>query len=131
MPEQRAQRRGHGRRFERLRPRIRRGVEARDQADAGGFHITLAAGHLASEAQPWLRAQPQLPIEQLWRVQEGVAVQAAEPGEFGVLETRNGAEHALLRAIVQLGLEADDVVERAELVVLPQLNDRVSLDRRV
>ena len=28
MPEQRAQRRGHGRRFERLRPCVRRGVEA-------------------------------------------------------------------------------------------------------
>jgi hypothetical protein len=30
-----------------------------------------------------------------------------------------------LRAIVQLGLEADDVVERAEFVVLAQLHDRV------
>src|SRR5437763_14184741 len=131
MPEQRAQRRGHGRRFERLRPYVRRGIEACDQADAGGFHIALAAGHLAGKAQPWLRAQAQLAIQQLWRVQEGVAVQAAEPGEFGVLEARNGPEHALLCAIVQLGLEADDVVERAELVVLAQLYDGVGLERRV
>src|SRR6185436_16986021 len=122
VAEQRPQRRGYRRRFERLRPRVRRGIEACNQADAGGFHIALAAGHLAGEAQPWLRAQAQLPVQQLWRVQESVAMQAAEPGEFGVLEARNGAEHALLRAIVQLGLEADDVVERAELVVLAQLH---------
>src|SRR6266699_2027534 len=99
MPEQRAQRRGHGRRFERLRPCVRSGIEACDQADAGGFHVALAAGHLAGEAQPRLRAQAQLSIEEFWRVQEGVAVQAAEPGEFGVLEAWNGTEHALLRAI--------------------------------
>ena len=58
-------------------------------------------------------------------------MQAAEPGELGVLEPRNGAEHALLRAMLQLGLEADDVVERAELVVLAQLHDRVGLDGRI
>ena len=58
-------------------------------------------------------------------------MQAAEPGEFGVLEAWNGAEHPLLRAIVQLGLETDDVVERAKLVVLPQLHDGVGLDGRV
>ena len=105
--------------------RVGRGIEAGDQADAGGFHIALAAGHLAGKAQPRLRAQPQLAVQQLWRVEEGVAMQAAEPGEFGVLEPGNGAEHALLRAVLQLGLEADDVVERAELVVLAQLHDGV------
>ena len=58
-------------------------------------------------------------------------MQAAEPRELGVLQTGNGAEDALLRAVVQLGLETDDVVERAELVVLPQLDDGVGLDRRI
>src|SRR6185312_9765156 len=125
--KQRAQRGGDRRRLERRAPRVRRGVEAGEQADAGGFHIALAAGHLAGEAQPRLRAQPQLAVEELWRVQEGVAMQAAEPGEFGVLEARNGTEYALLRAVVQLGLKTDHVVERAELVVLAQLHDGVGL----
>src|SRR5437763_16356657 len=106
MPEQRAQRRGHGRRFERLRPYVRRGIEACDQADAGGFHITLAAGHLAGKAQPRLRAQSQLTLKELSRVPAGVAMQAAEPGEFGVLEAWHGAELARLRAVVQLVLAA-------------------------
>ena len=58
-------------------------------------------------------------------------MQAAEPGELGVLEPGNGAEDALLRAVLQLGLEADHVVERAELVVLAQLHDGVGLYRRI
>src|SRR5206468_5886700 len=77
--------------------------------------------------QPRLRAQAQLAVEQLWRVEKGVAMQAAEAGKFGLLQPRNGAEDALLLAVFQLRLEADDVVERAELVVLAQLHDRVGL----
>ena len=58
-------------------------------------------------------------------------MQAAEPREFGVLQPWNGAEDALLRAVLQLGLEADDVVERAELVVLAQLHDRIGFHGRI
>ena len=58
-------------------------------------------------------------------------MQAAKPRELGVLEPGNGAEYALLRAVLQLGLETDDVVERAELVVLAQLHDRVGLYGRI
>ena len=58
-------------------------------------------------------------------------MQPAEPGEFRILEPGNAAEHALLRAMLQLGLETDDVVERAELVVLAQLHDRVRLYGRI
>ncbi len=58
-------------------------------------------------------------------------MQAAEPGEFGLLEAGDGAEHTLLRAVLQLGLEAHHVVERAELVVLAQLHDGVGLHRRI
>jgi hypothetical protein len=57
-------------------------------------------------------------------------MQAAEPGELGVLQPGNGAEHAHLLAVLQLGLEADHVVERAELVVLAQLHDGIGLHRR-
>ena len=57
-------------------------------------------------------------------------MQAAEPGEFGVLQAGNGAEDAHLLAVLQLGLEADHVEQRAELVVLAQLHDGVGLARR-
>src|SRR5437588_726116 len=97
------------RRRELLRPRIGGGIEAGDQANAGGFHIALAARHLAGKAQPRRGAQPQLLIEKFWRVEKGVAMQPAEPRELGVLQPWNGAEHALLRTMLQLGLEADDV----------------------
>ena len=58
-------------------------------------------------------------------------MQAAEPGELGLLQPRNGAEDTLLRAILQLGLESDHVIERAKLVVLAQLHDGVRLYGRV
>ncbi len=54
-------------------------------------------------------------------------MQPAEPCELRLLQPRNGAEDLLLRAVFQLGLETDHVVERAELVVLAQLHDGVGL----
>ena len=104
------------------------GEAACQQPDRGGFHIALAAGDLAGKAQPRLRVQPQRAVEQLRRIEEGVAVQAAEPRELGVLQPRNGAEDARLFAVLQLGLEADHVEQRAELVVLAKLHDRIGLD---
>ena len=58
-------------------------------------------------------------------------MQAAKPRELGVLQAGNGAEDAGLLAVLQLGLEADHVVERAKLVVLAKLDDGVSLGLRV
>ena len=52
---------------------------------------------------------------------------AAKPRELGALESGNGAEDADLFGVLQLGLEADHVEQRAELVVLPQLHDRIRL----
>ena len=34
-------------------------------------------------------------------------MQPSKPGKFGVLKPGNGAEDALLRAVLQFGLEAD------------------------
>ena len=56
---------------------------------------------------------------------------AAEPRELGVLQPRNGAEDAHLLGVLQLGLEAHHVEQRAELVVLAKLHDRVGLHRRI
>ena len=49
-------------------------------------------------------------------------MQPAEPGEFGLLQARDGAKNALLFTVLQLGLEADHVPQRAERVVLTQLD---------
>ena len=57
-------------------------------------------------------------------------MQAAEPRELGLLQARDGAEDARLLAVLQLGLEADHVEQRAERVVLAQLHDGVGLRRR-
>ena len=57
-------------------------------------------------------------------------MQAAEPRELGVLQARDRAEDAHLLAMLQLGLEADHVAQRAQRIVLAQLHDGVGpLDR--
>ena len=98
-----------------------------EQADGGGFHVTLAAGDLAGETPARIGLQPQRLIEQLGRIEKSIAVQAAEPGEFRVLQSGNGAENTHLLAVFQLGLEADHVEQRAELIVLAQLHHGVGL----
>ena len=55
-------------------------------------------------------------------------MQAAKASKFGVLEPRDHTEHFRLRAIFQLGLEADHIVERAEGIILPQLNNGMGFD---
>src|SRR5690349_13498557 len=52
-------------------------------------------------------------------------MEAAEPSELGILETRNGPEQPHLFGMLQLGLEADHVPERAERIVLAELDDRI------
>src|SRR5262249_2691490 len=112
-----------------IAPRIRSSKQARDQSDAGRFHIAFAAGHLPRRAQPRGGSQAKLRIEKPWRVQEGIAMQPTEPRKLGALEPGNAAEDLLLRAIFELGLKSDHVVERAELVVLTKLHDRMGLGR--
>src|SRR6202012_1161463 len=63
-------------------------------------------------------------IKEARAVEEGVAVQAAQPRELRVLQAGDGAEQAHLLAVLQLGLEADDVPQRAERIVLAQLHHR-------
>jgi hypothetical protein len=65
------------------------------------------------------------------RIQERVAVDAAEAGELShLLKAGDGAEDVGLRAVFQLGLEADHVPQRAERIVLAQLDDGVAPSRR-
>src|SRR5438552_13117482 len=61
------------------------GEAAGEQAYGGALDIALDAGDLAGEAQPRHRLQPQCGVEKFRAVEEGVAVQAAEPRELSAL----------------------------------------------
>src|SRR5262249_34881719 len=87
--------------------------------------IALDAGDLAGKAQSLHNPEAKPRVEQHRAVKEGVAVKPAQPGELGLLEAGNHAEDPLLLGVLQLGLEADDVVERAERIVLVWLDTRV------
>ena len=54
-------------------------------------------------------------------------MQPAKPRKFRILQTRNGFEHPHLVGIFQLRLETHHVVQRAQLVVLPELHHRIGL----
>ena len=58
-------------------------------------------------------------------------MQPTQPRELGVFQARDRAEDAHLLAMLQLGLEADHVVERAERIVLAQLHHRIGLRGRI
>ena len=103
------------------------GEAAGHQADGRALDIALAAGDLAGEAQARHRLQAQRRVEELRRVEIGVAVKAAEARELGLLEPGNHPQDPGLLAVFQLGLEADHVEQGAERVVLAQLHDGVGL----
>src|SRR4029077_12976674 len=96
--------------------RIGCGEEPGDQPNACRFHITLTAGHLACKSQSRCRTKAQPRIQELWRIEESVAVETSQSSEFGVLEPGDRPEGALLRAVFQFGLKTHHVVERAEFV---------------
>ena len=66
-------------------------------------------------------------IQKFWAVDEGVAVQAAEPCELSLFQPRNGSEQLYLCAVFHLGLKPDHVIKRAQFIVLTQLNNSISL----
>jgi len=107
------------------------GEAAGQQAGGGALDIAFDPGHLAREAQARGDLHPQGPVQQARAVDEGVAVQPAQPGELGVGEARDHPEHLGLGPVFQLGLEAHHVPQRAQGVVLAQLDDGVGLDQRV
>ncbi len=124
--QQRAQRRFDRRRGRRrLAGELGGGEAAREQTDRGALDIAFAAGDLAGEADVRARLEPERRVEQLGRLDEGVAVQAAEPRELGIFQPGDGAEQLDLLGIFELGLEADDVPQRAAGIVLAELDDRI------
>jgi hypothetical protein len=117
VAEQRAERGRKGWRRQRLAGQFGGGEPAREQADAAAFNIALAARDLPGEADVRPRFQPQRRVEQLGRADEGVAVQATQPCELGILQAGDRAEQPDLIGMLQLGLEADDVPERPLRIV--------------
>ena len=98
------------------------------ETDRGALHIAFAAGELPREAQPRRGLAAQARVENARRLEKDVAMQAAEPREFSLLESRYEAEHAGLLAVFQLGLKSDHIEQCAERIVLPQWHHRVELD---
>src|SRR3546814_17198443 len=86
-------------------------------------HSGLAAGDLPGKGDAGQGLQPQGAVQKPWRIEEGVAVKPAQPRELGLLQPRNGPENPHLLGMFELGLEADDVPQRAERIILPELDD--------
>ena len=70
------------------------GEASGQQADGRGLNIAFATGDLAGKTPLRLRLEAQRVVEEFRRIQERIAMQSAETGEFGVLQTRNGSENA-------------------------------------
>ena len=118
--------RGLGRRRQGCRAmRLGGGEAPRQEPDGGALDIALAAGDLARQADMRRCLHAQGEVEQARAVDEGVAMQAAQPRELGPLQPRDQPEHPDLLGMLQLGLKSDHVVERSQGVVLPQLNHRM------
>src|SRR5262245_9916451 len=125
MAEERTERRrGRGEAPGKAATFRRRGLSG-EEANGGAFHVAFAARDLAREPQPRGDPQAQAGVEKLGRIQEGVAVQSAEARKLRLLEARNGMEDAHLFAVLELGLEANHVPQRAKSIVLAQLHDGV------
>src|SRR5258708_4003305 len=104
-------------------PPLGGGELAGHESDGSAFDIAFAAGDLAGEAQARHRLQAQGRIEQTRTVEKRVAVQPAQPRELGLLQAGDCAEEPRLLAVLELGLEAHDVPQGAERVVLAELHD--------
>ena len=63
--------------------------------------------------------------QQQRRGDKRVAVHLPVADELGLLQPGDHAQHALLLGVGQVGLEADQIVQRAGQVVLAQLSDRI------
>src|SRR5262249_61359889 len=83
--------------------------------------IALATGDWSGKAQARIAFEAQRAVQEFGRIDERVAMQAAQARELRVLQSGDGVEDAHLLAMLELGLEAHHVEQRAEPVVLPQL----------
>ena len=125
MTQQRAQGGGGGRGHGLVAQNLGGGEASGQKTDRGAFHIAFHAGDLARKTQMRRSLQPQGPIEQTGGIEKGIAVKAAQPREFCLLQAGNGAEDADLFGMFQLGLKAHHIPQSAQLIVLAQLHHRM------
>ena len=104
------------------------GKAAGKQTDRCQLDIAFAAGDLSGKAQLRHRLEPQRRVEQFWRIEERIAVQAAEPRELGFAEAGYGPKNPHLLGMLELGLETDHVEQAAKLVVLAKLHHSVGFN---
>src|SRR5882762_5769933 len=123
MAQQSTHGRGRGWRDGRKTLPLGGGELAGHESDGGAFDIALAARDLSGKAQPRHRLQAQGGVEQARAVEEGVAVQPTQARELGIVQAGDGAEETRLLAVLELGLEAHDVPQGAERIVLAELNN--------
>ena len=103
------------------------GVDPGQQTHGGGFDVALHPGDLTGQKEVRVVQEIEVGRQQTRRVDEGVAVDGAQAHELGVLQARDEAEDPLLLPVLQLGLKAHQVVERAFPVFGPQLHHRKGL----
>src|SRR5689334_6227813 len=106
MGQQRAERRGRRRWGKRPALLLGSGKASGEEPDRGAFDIAFDTGDLAREADLRSRFETQALVEQLRAVDEGVAMEPAEPRELRLFEAGDGTEHAHLLGVTQLRLEA-------------------------
>ena len=82
---------------------------AQPHAAGGGFQIAFHTGDLSGQEDAGPRLERQVLVQGHGRVHIGVAVHAAEAGEFRLFQTGHHAEHARLLAVGQLGLAAHQI----------------------
>src|SRR5262249_9673801 len=86
--------------------------------------VSLDPADLTGEEQPRLPAQRKILGQKLRRVDEGVAVDLAEPQKLGPLQSGNLAKNPLLLRPGQTRLETDQVVRATREIFLSELHHR-------
>ena len=87
--------------------------------------VALGARDLARRQQAGPLAELQAGVQQLRRLQEGVAVHHAVPHELRLLQPGDQPQHPRLLPPLEVGLEPHQIPEAAVPVLLPQLHHGV------
>ena len=97
-------------------------LESEPQPAGRRFHVAFHAGDLAGQIHPRARQEFQALAQHPGRVDEGVAVDAAQARELGRVQGRDHAKDPLLFPVGELGLEAHQIERGAVHVFRPQLH---------
>ena len=99
-----------------------RQLDAEQHAACCALDISLDAADLTSKVHAGPRDQRQVLVEHFRRIDEGIAVDAAHPLEFRVLQAWNHSKHALLLGPGHARMKPDHVERGTPLILLSQLH---------